>query len=580
MEKEALAIVYAVKKFHQYIYGREVEIITDHKPLTSLFHEKKGEPTMASARIQRWSLTLSTYNYKLRFKSGKHNNNADALSRMPLSDMPAFVPVPNDTIFLVEYLNSSPVTVKNIKFWTNRDPVLSSVMKFILHGWPNHMQDPILRPYTARKLELSVHDACILWGSRVIVPKPGQQKIMDELHSTHPGISRMKSLARNYVWWPKLDDDLENKVRSCSICQVNRNKPKQSPLYPWEYPSSPWSRLHLDFAGPFMNNMFLILIDANTKWMEVSRMHSITATATIEKLRSIFATHGLPEVIVTDNDSTFTSQQFQEFIKLNGITHKTSAPYSPQTNGLAERAIQIFKTSMRKMSEGSIDTKISRFLFQYRNTPQTITGISPSELLFSRRPRCHLDLLYPNLKNQVHQKQMKQKEFYDQNKQHRSFSVGEKVYVRNFQSGPRWLPGIIEENKGPTSYYVLLSDDRVVRKHVDQIRIRHDKEVNQDKELVVKPEFLSVINNPNFNVENQREGDKVTSEHRDHYEPDQGLEQELEADSHDTVETPVVQQAAPEHATPELCRSTCSTRIRREPDRLNLYLEQPKEIFV
>ena len=76
-------------------------------------------------------------------------------------------------------------------------------MKFILHGWPNHIQDPVLRPYTARKLELSVHDGCILWGSRVIVPKPGQQKIMDELHSTHPGISRMKSLARNYVWWPK-----------------------------------------------------------------------------------------------------------------------------------------------------------------------------------------------------------------------------------------------------------------------------------------------------------------------------------------------------------------------------------------
>ena len=172
---------------------------------------------------------------------------------------------------------------------------------------------------------------------------------------------------------------------------------------------------------------------------------------------------------------------------------------------------------------------------------------------------------------------MKQKEFYDQKKQHRSFTVGEKVYVRNFQSGPRWLPGIIEENKGPTSYYVLLSDDRVVRKHVDQIRIRHDKEVNQDKELVVEPEFSSVINNPNFNVENQSEEDKVTSEHRDHYEPDQGLEQELEADSHDTVETPVVQQAAPEHATPELGRST---RIRREPDRLNLYLEQPKEIFV
>ena len=139
---------------------------------------------------------------------------------------------------------------------------------------------------------------------------------------------------------------------------------------------------------------------------------------------------------------------------------------------------------------------------------------------------------------------MKQKEFYDQNNQHRSFSVGDKVYVRNFQSGPRWLPGIIEENKGPTSYYVLLSDDRVVRKHVNQIRIRHDKELNQDKELVVETEFSSVINNPNFNVENQREEDKVTSEHRDHYEPDQGLEQEFNKESKRTRPSELVSGTA------------------------------------
>ena len=138
IEKEGLAIIFAVKKFHQYIYGRTVEIFTDHKPLTSLFHEAKGVPALASARIQRWSLTLNAYSYKLKFRSGKNNCTADALSRLPLPDMPACVSTPPDTVLLLEYLDSIPVTAKQIKVWTDHDPVLSRVRKYILHGWPDH----------------------------------------------------------------------------------------------------------------------------------------------------------------------------------------------------------------------------------------------------------------------------------------------------------------------------------------------------------------------------------------------------------------------------------------------------------
>ena len=123
--------------------------------------------------------------------------------------------------------------------------------------------------------------------------------------------------------------------------------------------------------------MFLILVDAHTKWIEVCKMKSITSSVTIERLRSIFATHGLPKLIATDNATTFTSAEFQEFFRLNGIMHKTSTPFHPQTNGLAERAVQTFTNAMKKMSEGSIDTKISRFLFNYQNTPQSTLGRLP-----------------------------------------------------------------------------------------------------------------------------------------------------------------------------------------------------------
>ena len=112
-------------------------------------------------------------------------------------------------------------------------------------------------------------DGCVLWGARVVVPPPGRQQVVQELHKTHPGIARMKGFARNYVWWPSMDADLEAKVRACAECQASRPLPASAPLHPWEWPQKPWSRLHLDYAGPFLNRMFLVLVDAHSKWLEV-----------------------------------------------------------------------------------------------------------------------------------------------------------------------------------------------------------------------------------------------------------------------------------------------------------------------
>ena len=115
------------------------------------------------------------------------------------------------------------------------------------------------------------------------------------------------------------------------------------------------ARLHLDYAGPLLGHMFLILVDAHSKWMEVKAVKTATSTTTIEHLRNIFATHGLPEMLVTDNASYFTSQEFQDFTKLNGIRHVTSAPYHPASNGLAERAVQTVKEFLKKSPSDSPD---------------------------------------------------------------------------------------------------------------------------------------------------------------------------------------------------------------------------------
>ena len=127
IEKEGLAIVFGVTKFRQYLLGREFTIISDHKPLLGLFSHTRSIPQMASARILRWALTLSAYQYTISFKSGKTHSNADGLSRLPLPDTPSQVPLPGDTVLVLDRLSATPVSVSQIRTWTSRDPLLSRV---------------------------------------------------------------------------------------------------------------------------------------------------------------------------------------------------------------------------------------------------------------------------------------------------------------------------------------------------------------------------------------------------------------------------------------------------------------------
>ena len=188
---------------------------------------------------------------------------------------------------------------------TAQDPTLAKVL---LSG--NCPTEDIIKPYHRCWSELSVEQGCLLRGTRVIIPAIGRKAVMDVLHEGHPGGTRMKALARSL--WPGIDKDLESVVKECNLCQLKRHSPAQAPLHPWEFPAAPWERLHADFAGPFLGQMFLVVVDAFSKWMEVVQLPTATSAITIERLRSIFATHGLH---VTDNGPQFTSSEFRVFMK-------------------------------------------------------------------------------------------------------------------------------------------------------------------------------------------------------------------------------------------------------------------------
>ena len=477
IEKEALALIFGVRKFHPYLYGRKFTLVTDHKPLTSILGPKKGIPSLAAARLQRWAVLLSAYTYDIEFKPTGQHGNADGLSRLPLtSTQPEASGRDTDTasVFNVTQLESLPVTAKQVQAATQSDTVLSKVLHCVQKGWPEQVSDTLL-PYHRRRLELTVEGGCLLWGMRVVVPQKLQQAVLDELHRDHPGITRMKAVARSHVWWPGIDRDVEELAKSCLSCQEVKQAPAVAPLHPWVWPTKPWSRVHVDFAGPFLGTTFFIAVDAHSKWPEVYEMSSVTSARTIMVLRHLFAKYGIPEQLVSDNGSQFTSDEFAEFLRANGVKHIRSAPYHPASNGAAERFVRTFKTAMKAGHQQKLSThhRLENFLLTYRSTPHATTNQTPAALFLGRELRTRLDLLKPSIARQVEEKQASQKEKHDRHAREREFHVGQQVMVRNLRPGPAWVPGTIVKRLGPVSFLVEVSG-LIWKRHVDHLRMYTD----------------------------------------------------------------------------------------------------------
>ena len=208
--------------------------------------------------------------------------------------------------------------------------------------------DPEVKQYFSSRRDLTIEGDCLLRGLRVVIPTKLHTKLLEELHSSHQGVVKMKSLARCHIWWPQIDKDIEHLARSCPTCQSNAKMPGEVIRHPWVWPERPFQRIHIDFAGPFLNLMFLLLVDAHSKWLEVIPMKTTTSQKTIDALSDIFARFGLPELLVSDNGPQFVSREFQEWLARQCIQHIRSSPYHPQSNGAAERCVQTFKNALLK----------------------------------------------------------------------------------------------------------------------------------------------------------------------------------------------------------------------------------------
>ena len=177
------------------------------------------------------------------------------MSRLPLKKGSTNSDYSEPDLFNIRQIEALPITSGQLKQATRQDAILSKVLMYTKQGWLAQITDS-LKPFWHRRHELTLEDDCIMWGTRVIVPHKLQEKVLQELHEVHFGIARTKAIARSYVWWPKLDNDIESLTKSCTHCQSAGNSPPVAPLHPWNLPPKPWQRIHVDFAGPFNNVCF------------------------------------------------------------------------------------------------------------------------------------------------------------------------------------------------------------------------------------------------------------------------------------------------------------------------------------
>lgn len=258
-----------------------------------------------------------------------------------------------------------------------------------------------------------------------------------------------------------MDREIQELSAQCVSCVENLPMPAAAPPVSWPKTAERWSRIHIDFAGPLAGKMILVVVDAHTKWIEAVPMKHANTAGTIRCLRSMFCRFGVPRTIVSDNGTQFTSQEFATFVARNNIVHLRTAPFHPQSNGAAERAVRTVKDGLRKMQDGPLEDNLMRLLFHYRRTPQK-EGKSPSEMLLGYQLRSRLDTCLPP-----------RDENLSPGADDWTISPGSSVYVRNYGVGKRWTPGRVQSASGARMIAVD-TPTGVVQRHIDQVRRRRE----------------------------------------------------------------------------------------------------------
>uniref|UniRef100_A0A8D8X673 RNA-directed DNA polymerase n=2 Tax=Cacopsylla melanoneura TaxID=428564 RepID=A0A8D8X673_9HEMI len=475
IEREALAVTWSCSRLEDFIIGKCITIETDHKPLVQLL--QTSQLTDLTPRIQRFRLRLMKYSYKIVYVPGKHIVVADYLSRHPIVGLDNSTDeLAEETMaYVQEVINNIPTTDENVMNAMNaqaKDDIIKEICKKIETQWERPKTNDPLLPFFHVKDELSVCNGMLMRGSRIVVPSSLRNDMLHRIHMGHLGITKSRLRARCALWWPGMSTDIEQFIKKCPICIQHQNNPNE-PLITSELPDRPWQKVCSDLFK-LDNKWFLVVSDLYSRYFELCPMSTLTSSEVINKMKSIFGRHGIPEMIYTDNGAQFHSSftsEFQKFAREYGFSHRTSSPYHHQSNGAAEAAVKIAKVILKKNEDPFLASLV------YRNTTIPELGKSPAELMFGRKLRDVLPMISANLKSSD----------YDDNCFRRRDSCYKENYKRNYDKRHRTRP-LRELCEGET---VWVTDLQTEAKVVKKINVRSYEIQTNDGQYRRNRKFLN-----------------------------------------------------------------------------------------
>lgn len=398
------------------------------------------------------------YQYNILYVPGKLLATADTLSRAPVQAADNKV----DTIELfvgsllkdIESLAST--RLDRLRQHQAEDGVCAGLLRFCKDGWPKKVANvPVhLRAFWKERGNITTFEGLLLKDCRIVVPQTLQKEMLTLLHEGHQGVGRCKARARDSVWWPTLNSELEQLVGTCERCAQTRIQ-RCEPLLGTPTPDRPWQRIGVDLFE-LQGRNYVVMVDYYSRFPEVVSLATTTSSSVIAAMKSSFARFGIPETVVSDNGPQFSSTEFASFAASYGFSHRTSSPRYPQANGEAERMVRTLKELFVKAEDPHMA------LLVYRDTPG-VTGYSPSELLMGRRLRTRLPGLHASLMPKwpspklvkSRDQRVKRRQRKDFNRRHaaqslRPLEAGEDVWVQDIPCAAR----VLSPAQRPRSYVV------------------------------------------------------------------------------------------------------------------------------
>uniref|UniRef100_A0A1B0CTV6 RNA-directed DNA polymerase n=1 Tax=Lutzomyia longipalpis TaxID=7200 RepID=A0A1B0CTV6_LUTLO len=350
---------------------------------------------------------------------------------------------------------------------TANDPVLRVLIKYILSGWPDNIEEvpkAIRNCFTFRD-ELSFLDGLVFKGDRVYVPQEERSRVLKDIHHGHYGIQTSLRRAREFLFWPGMVANITQLIEECKTCEKYQRSNQKECVFMKRVPELPFEMIATDLFT-YKGKEYILLVDSYSGYFDFKELRKTTSSSVIKFLKDKFSEHGIPLEVHSDGGPQYSSSEFKKFAREWNFVHRTSSPYFARSNGLAERYVQTAKRLLKKCTEDKQDIKMALLLA--RNTPG-LELRSPAERLFNRKTRNPLcvnkNLLAPRVikgnSEQLKEAREEQKRHADKGARlYEKLAIGERVRVQ--ERDKTWSTGTVSEQRSDRSYAVEMDDGRTV----------------------------------------------------------------------------------------------------------------------